>query len=72
VAVPERLSIVGYTDTPIAARLSVPLTSVKVPFDDLASDALDLLLDDERSAAAPRLSAPSLIVRDSVAPRPLA
>lgn len=72
VAVPERLSIVGYTDTPIAARLSVPLTSVQVPFDDLASDALELLLDDERSAAAPRLSAPSLIVRDSVAPRPLA
>jgi LacI family transcriptional regulator len=69
VAVPDRLSIVGYTDTPIAARLSVPLTSVRVPFADLASDALDLLLKVGRDGQGePRLSAPSLIVRDSVAP----
>lgn len=69
VVVPEHLSIVGYTDTPIAARLSVPLTSVKVPFSDLASDALDLLLGDGADDRyEPRFSAPSLIVRDSVAP----
>lgn len=69
VVVPEHLSIVGYTDTPIAARLSVPLTSVKVPFADLASDALDLLLGDDRAVPAePRLSSPTLIARDSVAP----
>ena len=65
VAVPDRLSIVGYTDTPIAARLSVPLTSVKVPFADLASDALDLLLKEGRDGQGePRLSAPSLVVRE--------
>ncbi|RRS01255.1 LacI family DNA-binding transcriptional regulator [Glycomyces terrestris] len=68
VDVPGRLSIVGYTDTPIAARLSVPLTSVNVPFDALAADALDLLLADGGDRpAAPRLSDPSLVVRDSVA-----
>lgn len=42
-SVPEDLSIVGYNDTPLAARLPVPLTSVRVPFDAVAAGALDLL-----------------------------
>jgi len=69
IAIPGRLSIVGYADTPIAARLGVPLSSVRVPFGDLASDALDLLLGGEAGdAPGVRLSAPSLIIRESVAP----
>ena len=37
------LSIVGYNDIPLAERLPVSLTSVRVPFDNIAETALDLL-----------------------------
>src|SRR3546814_7253838 len=32
-SVPDQLSVVGYNDIPLAARLPVPLTTVHVPFD---------------------------------------
>jgi LacI family transcriptional regulator len=67
-AVPRDLSIVGYNDTPIAARLTTPLTSVAVPFRSIARDAVELLLDREaRDAGETRVSTPELVVRDSVA-----
>lgn len=69
ISVPDQLSIVGYNDTPIASMLAVPLTSVRVPFETIAGDALSLLLDeDERAAGAVRVARPSLVVRESVAP----
>jgi LacI family transcriptional regulator len=62
----EDLALVGYNDVPLAARLSVPLTSVRVPFDQIAADALDLLLD-AGSGASVRRSLPTLIPRESSA-----
>jgi LacI family transcriptional regulator len=64
---PEQLSIVGYNDTPLAQRLAVPLTSVRVPFDEVAADALTLLLDSPGRATAP--VTPTLVERASVARR---
>ena len=37
------LSIVGYNDVPLAKKLAVPLTSVQVPFDQIANSAVELL-----------------------------
>lgn len=71
--VPQRLSIVGYNDTPLAARLATPLTSVAVPFRSIARDCVELLLDPQaREAGATRVSPPELVVRDSVTPPPAA
>lgn len=50
--VPEDLSVVGYNDTPLAAELRTPLTSVRVPFERIASDALDLLTAQIQGRAA--------------------
>lgn len=41
--IPEDLSLVGYNDTPVAARLPVPLTSVRVPFRDIAQGTVTLV-----------------------------
>ncbi|QLH26369.1 LacI family DNA-binding transcriptional regulator [Streptomyces sp. Rer75] len=43
--IPDDLSVVGYNDIPLAARLPVPLTTVRVPFDAIATTAVDQLID---------------------------
>lgn len=67
--VPEDLSLVGYNDTPIVGKLPVPLTSVRVPFAQIAAGALSLLLDDDGSEARRLVYAPTLIPRRSTAAR---
>lgn len=59
------LSLVGYNDIPLARRLPVPLTSVAVPFDQIATTALDIL-SGQREPTIHRLL-PSLIPRASSA-----
>ncbi|KQZ85192.1 LacI family transcriptional regulator [Microbacterium sp. Root166] len=61
----EDVSIVGYNDIPLASRLSVPLTSVRVPFDQIAATAFDLLHEPTNTAV--RLAFPSLVPRASTA-----
>lgn len=66
--VPGDVSLVGYNDVPFASRLPVPLTTVRVPFREIASTAIHLLLegpdrDGERVLMAP----PTLIPRASTA-----
>ncbi|MGY0063656.1 LacI family DNA-binding transcriptional regulator [Streptomyces sp. LZ34] len=66
--VPEDLSIVGYNDIPLATRLAVPLTTVRVPFDAIAAAAVDQLID--LIAGVPtstRTFAPTLIPRRTTA-----
>ncbi|MFP5416447.1 MAG: LacI family DNA-binding transcriptional regulator [Actinomycetes bacterium] len=67
--VPEDLSLVGYNDIPIVGKLPVPLTSVRVPFAQIAAGALSLLLDDRDPTAKTLTYAPTLIPRRSTAPR---
>ena len=65
-SVPDDVSIVGYNDIPIVSHLPTPLTTVRVPFEQIASNALDLLTHGAASADDRiRLSAPTLIPRKS-------
>lgn len=61
------VSIVGYNDIPLAARLPVPLTSVRTPFDLIAATAMDLLLAPETPGPVIRRAMPALIPRASTA-----
>ncbi|MFI6365230.1 LacI family DNA-binding transcriptional regulator [Nocardia sp. NPDC050630] len=69
--VPEDLAVVGYNDIPIVSRLPVPLTTVRVPFQQIATGAIGLLID--RDAASPPrtlVATPTVIPRSSTkAPR---
>jgi LacI family transcriptional regulator, galactose operon repressor len=66
--VPEDLSLVGYNDIPIVSRLPVPLTTVRVPFGQIATGALELVLD-HGQPDTPRtlIATPTLIPRRSTA-----
>ncbi|KID27775.1 LacI family DNA-binding transcriptional regulator [Prauserella rugosa] len=66
--VPRDVSIVGYNDIPVVSRLPVPLTTVRVPFRQIAADALSLVLDDGAARGETAVSAPTLIPRASTAP----
>ena len=66
---PRDISIVGYSDIPLVRHLPVPLTTIRSPYDVMAADALALLEGGDEARERPvRLSAPSLIVRESTAP----
>lgn len=67
-SVPDDVSVVGYNDIPLASRLPTPLTSVRVPFRDIARSALQLLEEPVRSNVGVVLKAtPSLIPRATTA-----
>lgn len=65
-SVPNDVSLVGYNDIPIVSRLPTPLTSVRVPFDQIASAALDLLAHGPANEQDRiRIATPTLIPRQS-------
>ena len=82
VAVPERLSLIGFDDREFAASLSPPLTTVRQPLAAIGEKAGELLIarilaqggNNEESAAVRSqgacLIAPELIVRGTTAPAP--
>lgn len=60
------LSLVGYNDIPLAGRLPIPLTSVHIPFDYIAQQAIELLLREQPAGSSCiRRAMPSLIPRAS-------
>jgi LacI family transcriptional regulator len=61
------LSLVGYNDIPLVARLPVPLTSVHTPFDHVADLAIELLLATGQPDTPIVKVMPSLIPRASTA-----
>lgn len=64
--VPEDLSLVGYNDIPLVSRLPVPLTSVRVPFRQIAVNAIELLVPrGGTSQGMVRTCTPTLIPRAS-------
>ena len=64
--VPDDLSLVGYNDIPVVSRLPVPLTTVRVPFPQIAANALDLLREAGNDSPSRTLvGAPTLIPRKS-------
>jgi LacI family transcriptional regulator len=64
--IPDDLSLVGYNDIPIVSRLPIPLTTVRVPFQQIAVGAL-ALLQEAGDDNPPRtlVAAPTLIPRKS-------
>ncbi len=65
--IPGDVSLVGYNDIPIVSRLGTPMTTVRVPFDQIASAALDLLSHDPKGSPRMRVATPTLIPRRSTA-----
>lgn len=66
ISVPDDVSVVGYNDIPIVSHLPTPLTTLRVPFEQIASNTLDLLTSSAISADDRiRVSAPTLIPRKS-------
>ena len=64
--VPDDLSLVGYNDIPVVSRLPVPLTTIRVPFPQIAANALDLLREAGNDDPPRELvAAPTLIPRKS-------
>jgi LacI family transcriptional regulator len=58
------LALVGYNDIPLSSRLPTPLSSVRVPLDQIAANAIDLIVNPGREPQI-RKSMPSLIPRES-------
>lgn len=67
VTVGEDLALVGYNDTPLSAMLPTPLSSVRVPLDQIASTAIDLIVNPGKEPRI-RKSMPALIPRASSGP----
>lgn len=68
IKVPEQLSIIGFEDTPIAAQLWPPLTTVQVPVAAMARAAAFKLIYPEAAEGQPSQFALELIPRRSAAP----
>lgn len=58
------LALVGYNDIPLASMLPTPLSSVHVPFDDIARSAVDLIVSPPNGRPQ-RTAMPTLIPRAS-------
>lgn len=72
VAVPEELSVIGFDDTPIAAHIWPPLTTVRWPIVSMARSAARKLLGEMAAtpveADEPAMLLSTLVKRGSVAP----
>ena len=44
ISIPEQLSVIGWDDSPLASACSPPLTSVKMPYIEIAGHTLEALL----------------------------
>ncbi len=58
------LALVGYNDIPLSARLPTPLSSVRVPLDQIAGTAIDLIVNPGKEPHI-RRAMPTLIPRES-------
>jgi LacI family transcriptional regulator len=71
VAVPDRMSVVGFDDVSVAADLAPSLTTVRLPMTDMGRMALQLALKPRSARPRRRATGHRLIVRDSTGPAPL-
>ncbi len=73
IPVPERLSLVGFDDLPLARHIDPPLTTMHVPSDELGKRAADYLLarfGGQNPSPLNELEV-RLVVRDTTAPPPV-
>lgn len=71
-SVPEDLSIVGFDDGPLAARLLPSLTTIRLPIRELGRIAANKILHPEAAGGTPLVTPlePHLVIRDSCQPPP--
>ena len=72
IAIPDELSVIGFDDTPIAAHIWPPLTTVRWPIVSMARAAARKLVGDMIGGASeqPSMLPSMLIHRSSVAAPP--
>ena len=71
ISIPGDLSIVGFDDVPVSARLAPPLTTVRWPILEMARAAAEKLLRAETGEESDAAPFPArLVVRESTAPPP--
>lgn len=71
IRIPQDLSVIGFDDTELAARMWPPLTTVRWPIRDMGRTAAQLLLAQAREGEVRRQATPiepRLVVRQSTAP----
>jgi LacI family transcriptional regulator len=67
---PQDVSVTGFNDMPFVDRLSPPLTTLRIPHDELGVQAANLLLEEIRNPGVTRKTIrldPKLVVRQSTA-----
>lgn len=64
IRIPQDVSLVGFDDIAVAAQMSVPLTTVRQPMDELGWAAADMLLGTDPQVRHEKFF-PELVVRDS-------
>lgn len=70
IAVPERMSVVGFDDVSVAADLAPSLTTVRLPMTTMGRMALELALKPAAVRPRRRATGHELMVRDSTGPAP--
>ncbi|ROT94057.1 LacI family DNA-binding transcriptional regulator [Altererythrobacter sp. FM1] len=70
IEVPGQLSILGFDNSPIAAHIWPPMTTVGWPIREMAKAAALKLVDPGSDGASPSCFPARLVTRDSVAPPP--
>ncbi len=68
IAVPERMSVVGFDDVSVAADLAPSLTTVRLPMTTMGRMALELALKPAAARPRRRATGHELMVRDSTGP----
>jgi LacI family transcriptional regulator len=68
IPVPERMSVVGFSDVSVAADLAPSLTTVRLPMTDMGRMALTLALKLRSTRPRRRSTGYTLVVRDSTGP----
>ena len=71
IAVPDRVSIVGFDDIPFATYAAPPLTTVHNPITEMAALAVDLAIDHEDDGPRDHVLIPTFTVRASAGPAPM-
>jgi len=69
VKVPDDISVIGFDDSPESAKFIPPLTTIRQPYDQWASEALKIIFaqaDGSSSIPVQKRLNPSLIIRKSV------
>lgn len=72
IAVPERMSLVGFDDMPVTRDVTPTLTTVRLPLADMGARAMTLALEPPDPPRSPRIEhvAAELVRRESTAPPP--